>query len=201
MGIYAIVDASLTSRPDDLLRRLLEGGIKLVQYRSKVGVDRSLVRALHAQTVRAGALLVVNDDLEAALDADGVHLGQEDIAGRELAALRARLEGRLLGISCGSAAEVRDAALGGADYAGVGPFAVTTTKPDAGPALGEPGVRAIVAAASMPVAAIGGIGLDDLPAVARTGAAMAAVASALSRAADPAATARAFITRWNEVRT
>lgn len=199
-GIYAIVDASLPVLPETLLEQLLAGGIKLVQYRNKSGVDRSRVRAMHALTQRSGAVLIVNDDLEAALEADGLHAGQEDLSAHDVVAVRARLGSRILGISCGTAAEARAAVEAGADYLGVGPFTATATKLDAGPPLGESGVRDVVAASAVPVAAIGGIGLANLAGVARTGAAMAAIVSALGLAADPAAAAREFTVRWNELR-
>ncbi len=156
---------------------------------------------MHARTRRSGALLIVNDDVEAALEADGLHAGQEDLAGLDVAALRLRLGARILGISCGTPDEARAAARSGANYLGVGPFAPTATKLDAGPALGESGVREIVGAASLPVAAIGGIGFENLAAVARTGAAMAAVVSALAFAADPAAAARELTARWKGLAT
>ncbi len=197
-GIYAIVDTALSPAPLELMVALLDGGIRLVQYRSKSGIDRALVRALHALARRNDALLVVNDDPAAALEADGLHAGQEDLAGLDVLALRARLGSRLLGISCGSPAEARAAALCGADYLGVGPFAATATKLDAGPPLGACGVAEIVAASALPVAAIGGIGPANLEAVARTGAAMAAVVSALAFATDPRAAARDLVAQWRE---
>ena len=198
-GIYAIVDAATTRAPLELMRELLAGGIRLVQYRNKSAIDRATVRALHGLARRGGALLVVNDDLESALEADGLHAGQEDLAGLELRALRDRLGSRVFGISCGTIAEARAAALGGADYIGVGPFAATATKGDAGSPLGERGVAEIVAASTVPVAAIGGIGPNNLTAVARTGAAMAAVVSALALAPDPRLAARELVLQWREL--
>jgi thiamine-phosphate pyrophosphorylase len=184
---------------------LLVGGIRLVQYRAKAGIDRATVRALHAQTRAAGALLVVNDDLDAARDADGLHAGQEDLAafrarGLAAAAVRAELRGKLLGISCGLPAEARQAEADGADYVGTGPFNATRSKLDAGSAIGAAGLAAVCAATTLPVAAIGGIGLDDLPAVAAAGARMAAVLSALAAAPDPRARARDFVAAWARLR-
>jgi len=102
---------------------VLAGGARLVQYRAKRGVDRDLVRKMLARTRAAGATLIVNDDLEAALDADGLTRRQEDLASLEASSLRARLGDRVLGVSCSSAQEARDAARLGADYLGVGPYA------------------------------------------------------------------------------
>jgi len=204
-GIYALVDASAGVDPERFLAAVLAGGVRLVQYRAKSGVDRALVRALHVRTQRAGALLVVNDDLEAALDADGLHAGQEDLellrdSGVGPERLRALLAGKVLGISCGLPDEARRAFADGADYVGTGPFNVTSTKSDAGAAIGGAGLAAVCAAMPLPVAAIGGLGLADVPAVAAAGARMFAVVSALTGAADPAEAARALVTAWNQAR-
>jgi thiamine-phosphate pyrophosphorylase len=196
-GIYAIVDRASTADPLALLDAILAGGIRVVQYRAKAGVDRSLVRALHARTQAADALLVINDDFEAAFDADGWHAGQEDLAGRDLGGVRARLGERIFGVSCGVAAQAREAVAAGADYVGTGPFAGTATKGDAGAPIGAPGVAAVVAAVARPVVAIGGIGLGNLAAVRASGARMAAVISALAQASDPQERARALVRCWD----
>jgi thiamine-phosphate diphosphorylase len=195
-GIYGIVDRSLVQRPVVFLEQVLAGGIRVVQYRAKSGVDREVVRAMLMRTRAAGAILIVNDDFEAALEADGWHAGQEDLEGRDPSALRARLGWRTFGVSCGTPREALAAEAIGADYAGVGPFAGTATKADAGPAIGEAGVRAVVAATRLPVVAIGGIDAQNLAEVKRTGAAMAAIVSALTRASDPRAAAADLIARW-----
>jgi thiamine-phosphate pyrophosphorylase len=204
-GIYAIVDAATTPDAESYLDALLRGGIRLVQYRAKNGVERALVRALHVRTRAAGALLIVNDDVEAALEADGLHAGQEDLealrcAGVTPVRLRALLANKLLGVSCGVADEAVRASAGGADYIGTGPFKTTATKADAGAAIGASGLTSVCRATALPVAAIGGIELDDLPAVAAAGARMAAVVSALARAPDPAERARAFVAAWGRAR-
>lgn len=199
-GIYGIVDAASTHDPLALLDAMLDAGIAVVQYRAKAGVDRAIVRASHARTAAAGAALIVNDDFEAALEADGWHAGQEDLAGRDVRALRARLGRRLFGISCDDAALAQRAQRDGADYVGVGPFAATATKADAGSAIGIAGVAAVVRATSLPVVAIGGIDAENLARVAASGAAMAAVVSAIAKAADPGTAARALVRRWAELR-
>ena len=203
-GIYAIIDSAATADPERFLAAILAGGVRLVQYRAKGGVDRALVRALHARTRSAGAVLVVNDDLAAALDADGLHVGQEDLAdlevsGLDAAGLRAALEGKLLGVSCGLPEEARQAYADGADYVGTGPFKATRSKADAGSAIGVAGVAAVCAATTLPVAAIGGIELEDLPGLVGAGARMAAVLSALAAAPDPEARARAFVAAWSRL--
>jgi thiamine-phosphate diphosphorylase len=195
-GIYAIVDAAAARDPEALTAAVLHAGIRVVQYRAKRGVDRALVRLLHHRTSAAGGVLIVNDDLDAALDADGLHAGQEDLA-RLGSGIRTRLGRRILGVSCGTAAEARAARELGADYLGAGPFEATTTKADAGPAIGRAGVSAIVSAAGdLPVAAVGGISLAGLADVVASGARMAAVVSAIASADDAESSARALVERW-----
>jgi thiamine-phosphate pyrophosphorylase len=110
--------------------------------------------------------------------------------------LRERLGGRAFGVSCGLPHEAAAAQAFGADYVGVGPFAATATKDDAGPAIGADGVRAVVSVTSLPVVAIGGIDAHNLDDVARSGASMAALVSAFARAPDPAAFAEDCVRRW-----
>jgi thiamine-phosphate pyrophosphorylase len=141
----------------------------------------------------------VNDDFDAALEADGWHAGQEDLAGRDVCALRERLGPRLFGVSCDDAALAQRARRDGADYVGVGPFASTATKADAGAAIGIAGVAAVVRATALPVVAIGGIDVSNLADVAASGAAMAAVVSAIARAPDPHEAAAALVRRWAEL--
>ncbi len=199
-GIYAVVDAASTAQPVTLLDGILAAGIRIVQYRAKAGVSRELVRVLRARARRAGARLVVNDDVEAALDADGLHVGQEDLAACDVPALRAKLGHRLLGVSCDTGALALAAGRIGADYVGVGPFAVTSTKADAGAPIGAAGIAAVVRESPVPVVAIGGIGPANLAEVVASGAAMAAVVSAIAGADDPAAAARDLVLRWQRLR-
>lgn len=198
-GVYALVDRGLVADPLGFLVAILAAGVRLVQYRSKSGVDLETVRRMRVRTASAGALLIVNDDLEAALEADGLHVGQGDLAALDVATLRARLGRRVLGISCTTPEEAHFAAALGADYLGVGPFAPTGTKLDAGAPIGEAGLHRVLGATPLPVAAIGGIGLGNLEAVARSGAAMACLAGALVHGGDPYSDARALVRRWAQV--
>jgi thiamine-phosphate pyrophosphorylase len=127
--------------------------------------------------------------------ADGVHLGQEDAAGLDLAAVRSALGDRIIGLSCGTPQEARavDPAL--IDYVGIGPVFATGSKHDAGLPIGISGTRAVVAATTLPSAAIGGIGLANIARVRESGATMAAVISALV-CEDPQAAARSLVTAW-----
>jgi thiamine-phosphate pyrophosphorylase len=199
-GIYAILDGGLCADLDALLRDVLAGGVRLVQYRCKTGVDGAQVARLHEVALMAGATLVVNDDAAGALLAGGLHLGQEDLALHDMRALRARLGPHLLGISCATAHEAAAAERIGADYIGVGPYKATATKGDAGAPIGAAGIMEVARATRLPVAAIGGIGLDDLADVYAAGARMAAVASAIARAPSPRTAARAMVDCWRSLR-
>lgn len=195
-GIYAIVDTAVSSEVAALTEAVVAAGISIVQLRAKAGVDRDLLHRLLSIAHGAGATLIVNDDIEAGLLADGVHLGIEDSGGIDLAELRRQLAGKILGLSCGTPDEVRAATMLGADYAGAGPIFGTQSKTDAGAPIGVSGVRAVVNAAGIPVVAIGGITVDRIAQVRESGATMAAVISALA-GSDPVRSATALIAAWN----
>jgi thiamine-phosphate pyrophosphorylase len=174
---------------DELLAAALEGGVDVVQLRDKQATDEQLLAA--AATARrrcddAGALLILNDrpDLVAAADADGCHVGQDDMdvaAARALAGPQA-----LVGRSTHTPAEI--AAGADADYLGVGPVHATPTKPGR-PAVGLELVRHAAEHAPVPFFAIGGIDAANAGAVAAAGARRIAVVRAIADAADPRAAA------------
>lgn len=194
-GIYAIIDPTAYTDAAAYLEGLLRGGIRLVQVRSKGGIAPQFLRAVVARIRAEGGTTIVNDDPELALEADGVHLGQEDLAGVDLRALRAKLGPRAIGLSCGTPAEARAIPPGLIDYIGSGPIFATASKDDAGGPIGVNGVRVVVEATALPVAAIGGITLASLPRVRESGARMAAVISALA-GPDPQTIARALVAGW-----
>ena len=133
---------------------------------------------------QAQACFIVNDrcDLALALDADGVHLGQEDLA---LADARALLgPDKLIGISTHNPEQVRAATREGADYLGFGPIFATASKPDHEPVVGVEGLTAIRTLTPLPIFAIGGIEPTTYRAVLSAGANGAAVMSALLHAPD-----------------
>lgn len=195
-GIYAILDLAAGDEPRSQVAAMLAGGARLVQYRAKGGVNRVVLRRLRAEVAAAGGIVIVNDDCDALADADGVHLGQEDLARVDVRALRAEHPRKLLGISCPDVSTALAAQAFGADYVGAGAMYATASKGDAGPPIGAAGVRAVVEAVSIPVAAIGGITLARIPEVRATGAAMAAVITAISGAADRTAATRALVAAW-----
>ena len=170
---------------------VLKNGATFLQLREKELHGQALLdeaREIRAVAARYGVPFVVNDDVEAALavDADGVHVGQSDIKGRDIRALIG--PNKILGISANTVEAALAAQAAGADYLGVGAVFGTATKKDARD-LGVEGLRAICAAVSIPVVAIGGVSADNLPQLAGSGAAGAAVVSALFAQPDPGAAA------------
>jgi thiamine-phosphate diphosphorylase len=198
-ALYAIVDPLDTGRtPQDLADAYLAGGARLLQLRLKDATARTVdeaARALRAATRRAGALLVVNDrpDVAAAVEADGVHLGQDDVP---VAVARAVLgPDRFVGVSTHDLDEARAAVADGADYLGVGPIYDTTSKRGALAARGLVLLRDVRALTDRPLVAIGGITPETAAAVRAAGADSIAMIAALTRAADAAATVRDLVTR------
>lgn len=200
LRLYLLADTSLVP-PDSLPRTVaaaIRGGVSLVQLRAK-GLATlqqvALARALGQVCRSAGVPLVVNDRVDVALAAEASgahvgHIGQEDLLpgdARRLLGPRA-----ILGVSVGSAAEARLAEEAGASYVSAGPMFETSTKADAGPAAGEPLLRAVRAATRLPLVAIGGVTAERAPALYRAGADGVCVGSAILRAPDPEAAARAF---------
>lgn len=166
---------------EERLRSFLSAGISWVQYRDKNSCRRVIYeRALkiRALTYQFDAVFIVNDhaDIAAAVDADGVHLGQEDLP---IDAARKIVGRRIIGISTHSVSEASIAVAAGADYIGFGPIFPTTTK-DAGTPKGTEALRQICQRFSIPVVAIGGITADRCPELMAAGAWGIAVASALS---------------------
>jgi thiamine-phosphate pyrophosphorylase len=197
--LYAIVDPLDTGRtPQDLAAALLAGGARLLQLRLKDASSRDLLaaaRAVRPLATAAGALLLVNDrpDVARAAAADGVHLGQDDLP---VAAARTVLgPGILVGVSTHDVEQARRAAAAGADYLGVGPVFATASKRGALPPRGLDLVRAVRAAVSLPLVAIGGITPDTAAAVRAAGADAVAMIGALVRSPDVAAAVRDALER------
>ncbi len=174
----------------------LQGGARAIQLRNKGDSARELLavgRELRTLTREAGALLFVNDrlDVALALEADGVHLGPEDLP---VGAVRRTVGSDLLvGRSADDPEVARRAVDDGADYIGCGTVYRTRTKPDAGDVVGLEGLARVSRAVSVPVVGIGGITVERAATVAGTGAAGIAVVGAVMSAPDPAATVRALL--------
>jgi len=193
-GLYAITpDEADSSRLVALVDAALAGGVPTLQYRNKRADAAQRLREARALRVlcrTAGTAFIVNDDVQLALDvdADGVHLGRDD---GDLASARARLGGRLVGVSCYDSLRAAEVAVSaGADYVAFGSVFASPTKPGAVRAPLELFGRA--RALGVPLVGIGGISLANAPALLDAGADCVAVISDLFAAADVAARARAF---------
>jgi thiamine-phosphate pyrophosphorylase len=179
----------------DVARAALDGGATIIQLREKDFPTRAMLEM--AEEVRRmcrerGGAFIVNDrvDIALAAEADGVHLGPDDMP---IAAARRLLGGdALVGASVDNAADARQAEADGASYLGVGPIFPTGSKDDAGEAIGTQPIAEIRSAVAIPVLAIGGLTCDNVHGVIRAGADGIAVISAVAGADDMAAAARAL---------
>ncbi len=197
-GLYIILDPSIwPARPlADVLRTAAEAGASLFQYRNKTASMKEAyveALALREAATKAGVLFIINDrcDLALAVNADGVHLGQDDLP----LDLARKVMGpdKLIGISTHTPEQVQKAANGKPDYLGFGPIFKPGSKQDHDPVVGLEGLRAIRSLTSLPVFAIGGITLNRVGEVMKAGANGVAVISAVMKAPDVQQAVRDFI--------
>lgn len=206
LSLYLVLDPGLCAGIGmvDTARRAVAGGATMVQLRDKTGGTAAMIetgRALKRALAGSGARLIVNDDVEAAvaIGADGLHIGQGDMA---VAEARARIgEGMLLGLSVESPplAAAVDPAL--VDYVGAGPVFATPTKQDHKHPVGFDGLAAQVAASPVPAVAIGGLKAPHVAQAFGAGAEGVAVVSAICGRPDPQAAARTLRERIDALRT
>ncbi len=193
--LYVVTDRPLArGRPlEQVVEAALRGGATVIQLREKEATTREFIalgqrlrelcRAYHVP-------LIINDrvDVALAIEAEGVHVGQDDMP----VALARRLLGpdKIVGATASTPEEARQAEADGADYLGCNAVFYTPTKTDTGTPLGVEGFRRLVQAVSIPVVAIGGIKASNAAELIRAGAAGVAVVSAVMAADDPEAAAR-----------
>jgi thiamine-phosphate pyrophosphorylase len=181
--LYAITDTGLSNCSHvEIVTRLLAGGARLIQLRDKDASAKELFEAAQAclqLTRAAGATLLINDraDIALAADADGVHLGQDDLTVAEARAMLGPQ--KIIGVSTHSLAQVEAALVTSANYIAVGPIFSTTTKANPDPVVGLELLRQARTLTSLPLVAIGGITLTTAPEVIAAGANSVAVISAL----------------------
>lgn len=203
IGLYLIIDSGFTKDFTGMAKSAVDAGLKMIQYRDKkAGISEMIENAVKMRelTQRSDTSFIVNDNVEAAVKsrADGVHIGRND-AGYE--DVRKILPGGIIGVSVDNMEQALLADKTGADYIGVGPVFPTATKPDAAPPLGVEKLAEIVRATVTPVAAIGGINLDNLKSVLGAGVSGVAVISAILTASDPAAEMRKFVSEIKKFRS
>ena len=201
--LYAVTDRSWLGDKTlaQQVEETLKGGVTMVQLREK-HLDRAAFRreALEIQTIcrRYQVPFLLNDDVDLAVEiqADGVHVGQDDL---EAGAARAKLgPDKVLGVSAHTVEEALRAQAAGADYLGAGAVFPTGTKGDAG-ALSYDTLKAICTAVDIPVVAIGGIGPDNLHKLVGSGVVGVAVVSALFAQPDGEQAARALRAQVEEM--
>lgn len=195
LRLYAVTDRAWAADEDALMDQIaaaIDGGAGIVQLREKhLDHDAFLreARRFVALCREKGVVSIINDavDIAAAVGADGVHVGQSDLAaGRAREVLG---PDKLIGVSAHSVEEALAAQAAGADYLGVGAAFVTGTKADAAP-ISRDTIRAITAAVDIPVVAIGGISRDNITELASCGLDGVAVVSALFAQKDVKAAAK-----------
>lgn len=186
--LYAILDLEQTQgrSAEPVLRELLSGGAKIIQLRAKKISARSfleLARNVRDLTRAHGCRLIINDRVDVALacDADGVHLGQEDLP---LHAARQLLPAKIIGISTHDLEQAKQAQDGGADYIGFGPMYGTATKQTGYSARGVAMLREIRNVVRIPIVAIGGISEGNVSEIWNAGADSAAIISDILAAED-----------------
>ena len=196
LRLYLVADPDQTSGDfETAILAALRGGVTSVQLRWKSATDRELfarAATLCSYCRQFGALFFVNDRVDIALasGADGVHLGVDDLP---IEAARAVGSPNLIfGFSPETDEQAVAAASRGASYLGVGPVYGTTSKADAGPAIGLNVIGQRAAETTLPIVGIGGISADNALAVIEAGAVGVAVVSAILRATDPERAARAL---------
>jgi len=197
LSLYAIVDPSVSGgRTLPALARLVGDSATLMQLRDKHSSTRALVEEAKAirEALPERVPLLINDRVDVALaaEADGVHIGQDDMAAADARLLLGR--GAIIGLSINSVAQARAAPLDVLDYVAIGGVFATSSKADTDPPIGTAGLRDIVRAVRarvplFPICAIAGINEKNAAEVIAAGVDGISVISAISLAPDPAAAA------------
>ncbi len=192
--LYLVTDRRLSNLPFfQMIKKAVEGGVTIIQLREKsLSTKEFIEEALEVKKIIEGKNipLIINDrvDVALAVNADGVHLGNEDMP----VEIARRILGKkfIIGASAGSVLEAVEKSEKGADYIAVSPVFSTPTKPDAGSPLGLDGIRRIKESVRVPVIGIGGINRENVIDVIKSGADGVAVVSAIVSSPDPEESAR-----------
>ncbi len=202
--LYLVTDASFRkerSRIDFLTKTVgsaIRGGVSVVQYREKHLPTKKMVeeaKVLRELCRSNRVLFLVNDRIDVALavDADGVHLGQDDMP---VPIARRLLSGKkVIGLTVHNEKELREAERLGVDYVSFAPVFATPTKPDHQEPMGVEKLKKLVSIAKVPAVAIGGINIDNVEQVFRTGVDGVCVVSAIMGAPNPEEATRRLLER------
>lgn len=195
LSLYVLTDKNLSRGRShaEVVRAAIAGGATAIQYREKEASTREMVesaRELREVCRAAGVLFIVNDrvDVAMAVDADGVHVGQDDMPADLVRALIG--PDKVIGVSAGNVPDALRAQADGADYLGVGAIYATATKADAGAPTGLAVLTEIRRHVKLPIVGIGGINLANTAAVIKAGADGISVVSAVVSADDVEQAAR-----------
>lgn len=199
-GLYVILDPSVSPGRalSEVLSKTAKAGATIFQYRNKVAsMKEAYAEALPLRMLAAelGVLFIVNDrcDLALAVDADGVHLGQDDLP--YVDARKMMGPSKIIGLSTHNPDQVREAERLKPDYIGFGPIFKPGSKQDHDPVVGVAGLRAIRSLTTLPIFAIGGMTVNQVEEAMKAGANGVAVISAVLKALDVQQTVRDFIAR------
>jgi thiamine-phosphate pyrophosphorylase len=193
-GYYFITDSALSRQGNYRdVQAAVAAGAEFIQYREKRKTTPEMLKeAVALRRLCKGASFIVNDRLDIALavDADGLHLGQDDLP----YSLARRLLGKdkIVGITVHNLRQAREAVRQGADYLAVSPIFATATKADAGRPVGVKLIRAIKKELRLPIVAIGGINLANAAEVIRAGADCLCAISAVAKSPDVESEIRKF---------
>ena len=195
LSLYLVLDPDLCAGIGmvETARLAVAGGATMVQLRDKHAATIGMIetgRALKQALDGTGALLIVNDDVEAAIaiGADGLHIGQEDMDAHKARTMIG--PDMILGLSVETAPLAAAVDPGLVDYTGVGPVFATPTKADHKQPIGFDGLARLVKASPVPSVAIGGLKADHVAQVFAAGANGLAVVSAICGTPDPEAATR-----------
>ncbi|MBX4889988.1 thiamine phosphate synthase [Rhizobium bangladeshense] len=205
LSLYLVLDSDLCAGIGmiETARLAVAGGATMVQLRDKhAGTPRMIEtgQALKQALAGTGALLIVNDDVEAAvaIGADGLHIGQEDMDARTARTMIG--PDMILGLSVETAPLASAVDPGLVDYTGVGPVFATPTKADHKQPIGFDGLARLVKVSPVPSVAIGGLKAEHVAEVFTAGARGLAVVSAICGTADPEAATRRIAAEIRKVR-
>jgi len=199
LSLYLVLDPDLCREHTmvETTRAALRGGVTMVQLRDKTASTDAMIKVGHqlmAVLAGSGVPLIVNDNIDVALaiNADGLHIGQDDIPA---SLARQKLgKDKILGLSVEDPTALRTADPALVDYIGIGPVFATSTKPGHKPAIGFDGLAHLARQSPLPSVAIGGLKQEHVSAVFAAGAQGLAVVSAICGQPDPELATRTLAT-------